>query len=376
VTGRVVPPAAATVATCQVSGLDGGRPPVVEPGRVGEQMVFGDMPRRLFACTPSRLASFDCPRRYRMTYLDRPTPQRGMPWAHNTVGSVVHLALHRWWLLARGRRTPDEGGRLVERLWQSNGFRDDAQSAQSRNIARHWVRRYLDEQVDADVEPLGVERTVGVTTARLAVSGRVDRIDDRDGELVVVDYKTGRSELSDEDARNSQALALYAIAVRRTLRRACRRVELHHLPTGRVAAFEHSDESLARQVARAQATADDIVAATDTLAAGADADDVFPPVPRPSCSWCDFRKHCPEGRAASLDLEPWAGLAGAGLSAAQPPAPWPGGTSVLRATAREAPGPPVAARASRPRWPGPPPAPAAGGTSGGPSPAAGPPRAS
>ncbi|MBA2322872.1 MAG: recombinase RecB, partial [Pseudonocardiales bacterium] len=30
------------------------------------------MPRRLFKVTPSRLASWlDCPRRYRMTYLDR-----------------------------------------------------------------------------------------------------------------------------------------------------------------------------------------------------------------------------------------------------------------------------------------------------------------
>jgi putative RecB family exonuclease len=277
------------------------------------QLMFHDMPKRLFSCTPSRLASFDCPRRYRMTYLDRPTPPRGLPWAHNTVGSVVHLALHRWWSLARARRTPDEGARLVERHWQPNGFRDGAQSARSREIAGQWVQRYLAEQVDADVEPVGVERTVGATAGRLALSGRVDRIDDRDGELVVVDYKTGRRELTDDDARGAQALALYVVAARRTLRRACHRVELHHLPTGRVIAFDHTDESLARQVARAEQTADDIVAATDTLASGADPDDVFPPKPGPGCSWCDFRKLCAAGRAASPELDPWSGLA-AGLS--------------------------------------------------------------
>jgi RecB family exonuclease len=137
----------------------------------------------------------------------------------------------------------------------------------------------------------------------------VDRIDERGEELVVVDYKTGRQELTEDDARGSQALALYALATRRTLRRDCRRVELHHLPTGRVAAFEHTDESLARHLARAESTADDIGAAVDTLASGADADDVFPPVPRPSCSWCDFRSHCPEGQAASPQLDSWAGLA-------------------------------------------------------------------
>ena len=38
-----------------------------------EQLGFEGMPRRLYACTPTRLSVWlDCPRRYRMTYLDRP----------------------------------------------------------------------------------------------------------------------------------------------------------------------------------------------------------------------------------------------------------------------------------------------------------------
>jgi putative RecB family exonuclease len=278
-------------------------------GVLAEQLTLADMPRRLLACTPSRLASFDCPRRYRFAYLDRPTPQRGQPWAHNTLGAVVHLALSRWWLLDRARRTPAEAGRLVEQQWQAHGFRDDEQSLRWRDVARQWVEQYVAEQVDPDVEPIGVERTVAATTGQLALSGRVDRIDDRGDEVVVVDYKTGRRQLTDDDARGSQALAIYVLATRRTLRRACTRVELHHLPTGQVAGFDHTDESLARHVARAEATAEDIVAATDTLASGAHADEVFPPVPTPNCSWCDFRGSCAEGRAASTDLDPWSGLA-------------------------------------------------------------------
>jgi putative RecB family exonuclease len=280
----------------------------VQPVATGEQLQLGGMPARLFSCTPSRLAAFDCPRRYRFTYLDRPPPPRGLPWAHNSVGAVVHLALSQWWQLPPARRTPEAGARLVERNWQPNGFRDDAQSAQWREIAAGWVRQYLAEQADAESEPAGVERTVAVRSERIAVSGRVDRIDDRGTELVVVDYKTGRQPLTDDDARGSLALALYVLATRRTLRRDCRRVELHHLPSGQVAAFEHTEESLARHLARAEATANDIGAAVDTLASGAAADEVFPPVPRPSCSWCDFRGACPEGQAASPQLEPWAGL--------------------------------------------------------------------
>jgi RecB family exonuclease len=274
---------------------------------VSAQTLDG-MPRRLFSCTPSRLAAFDCPRRYRFTYLDRPRPPRGRPWAHNSVGAATHLALARWWSLPLAARTPEQGADLVRRNWTSDGFRDEQQSARHRAIAAGWVQSYL-QDVDPADEPIGVERTVAVPTRRLALSGRVDRIDDRAGELVIVDYKTGRHVPDADEARASQPLALYALAASRVLRRTCRRVELHHLPSGTVAAAEHTEASLQRHIDRAEASAEDIVAATDTLESGADPDAVFPATPGPVCSWCDFREHCAEGRAASTELKPWAGLA-------------------------------------------------------------------
>ncbi len=65
----------------------------MEAGPAG-QLGFEGMPRRLYPCTPTRLTTWlDCPRRYRMTYLDRPPPPKGAPWAHNSVGASVHNAL-------------------------------------------------------------------------------------------------------------------------------------------------------------------------------------------------------------------------------------------------------------------------------------------
>lgn len=278
---------------------------------VPEQLTLLPTLRRLFSATPSRLAGFDCPRRYRLTYLDRPTPPKGPPWAHNTVGAAVHLALSRWWQQPEHLRTPQAGGELVRRCWQHDGFADAHQSERWRVQAADWVIRYLtDEQhrTPPGSEPRGVERTVAFRTDTLAISGRVDRIDERDGELVVVDYKTGRSALTEDDARGSLALALYALAAERTLRQRCRRVELHHLPTGEVAAFEHTEESLQRQLGRASQTVIDIQAASDTVAGGADPDVVFEPNPGPSCSWCDFRRLCPQGQLASEPRRSWDGL--------------------------------------------------------------------
>ncbi len=341
-----------------------------------DQLGFDGMPQRLYPCTPSRLTAWlDCPRRYRMTYLDRPPPPKGAPWAHNSLGASVHNALAGWWRLPLAERTPVAAGALLERGWISEGFADAAQSASYRAIARQMVEAYAGGLDPAD-EPVGVERTVATRTDRIALSGRIDRLDERpvtgphdrgqrddrdywdgsdsrdggdgggssggrdgsgsrgrDGsggranggnlagqathgtELVVVDYKTGRHVLTVDDARTSLPLALYALAAERVMRRHCHRVELHHLPTGQVLTWVHSAETLSRHLRRATEIAAECAAADEHYRAGLAVDrylEVFPPNPRPACGWCDYLRHCPEGKAAATPRLPWDGLATAG----------------------------------------------------------------
>src|SRR5437763_6182810 len=100
------------------------------------------VPPRLLTCTPSRLAAWlDCPRRYRFSYVDRPSPPKGPPWAHNTVGAAVHVALASWWSLALPDRTPQAAARLVRERWTPMGFRDDAQAHEWRERAAEMVER-------------------------------------------------------------------------------------------------------------------------------------------------------------------------------------------------------------------------------------------
>ena len=153
-------------------------------------------------------------------------------------------------------------------------------------------------------------------TDLIAVSGRIDRLDDRrtaagtEGELVVVDYKTGRHVLTVDDARSSLPLALYALAAARVMRRPCRRVELHHLPTGSVLAWEHTEESLARQLRRAESIAAECAEADERYRASRAGKPrrLFAPRTGVGCGWCDFRARCPEGRAAAPQRRPWDGL--------------------------------------------------------------------
>ena len=283
-----------------------------------EQLGFEGMPRRLYSCTPTRLATWlDCPRRYRMGYLDRPVPPKGPPWAHNSLGASVHNALAGWWRLPLSRRTVQAAGGLVTQGWIGEGFAGDAQSARYRDWARSLVEEYVSGLDPAD-EPVGVERTVATRTDKIAVSGRIDRLDARpraDGaegtELVVVDYKTGRHVLSVDDARSSLALAIYALAASRSLRRECRRVELHHLPSGQVLAWEHTEESLRRHLGRAEDVAAECADADERMRASLPRekyDEVVPPRTGPACGWCDYLRSCPAGQAAAAPHRPWDAL--------------------------------------------------------------------
>jgi putative RecB family exonuclease len=271
-----------------------------------EQLGFEGMPERLLVCTPSKLGSYtDCPRRYRYSYVDRPPPPKGPPWAHNSLGASVHTTLRNWYGLPSDRRVPSALPALLKGTWVREGYRDEAQERTAYRQSLGWLEAYVGS-LDADVEPLGVERVVAVKTAVMAFNGRADRIDARP-DLVIVDYKTGRTGLDADDARGSSALALYAHAAERVFRKPCRKVELHHLPTGTVAAHEHTAESLARQVTRADDTARDILAAEKAVAAGADPDVAFPTTPGPMCTWCDFKRSCPAGAQAPTK-DPWAGV--------------------------------------------------------------------
>ncbi len=262
------------------------------------------MPKRLLKVTPAATdAWLTCPRKYRFRYVDRPAPAPGPGWAHQTVGAAVHNALLHYYEQEPADRNPDQIEQFIAAAWSDVGFRDSEQSEQHRGRATQWTRGYLATQ-EPELRPLALERTVSCKDDRAVYSGRVDRIDLRDDELVIVDYKTGRKPPTDAEARSSPALALYLVAARETLRCPGVRVELHHVPTGTVATATHSAQSLTRHRDRL------VDLAAEAAAASVDSTDGFPPNPGPMCGWCDFYAHCAEGRRAVPDRPvSWAGLA-------------------------------------------------------------------
>src|SRR5664280_303249 len=194
------------------------------------------LPTPLYLASPSRLNSWlDCPKRYRLHYLERPAPRPRPARAHTNLGVSVHGALAAWWDLPAPQRTPAAGAALVASRWIGSGFKDPAHCELWRGRSARAVGGYLASpaaRIDACRQPLGIERSVALRTGEMAIQGRIDRLDDRAGRLIVVDYKTGNWVPGPDDARTSLPLALYAAAVWKTFRRPCVDVELHHIPTG------------------------------------------------------------------------------------------------------------------------------------------------
>ncbi|HKJ56050.1 MAG TPA: PD-(D/E)XK nuclease family protein [Nitriliruptoraceae bacterium] len=267
-----------------VAGIDGAELEPTSPPLVGD-----DGRVRL---SFSRIDSLrQCSLKFRYRYLDR-LPTR--PATYLSFGTSVHSALelfHERTLF--GRPDLDDLHQFLYDNWDSSGYAQvpRERQVQDYNRARHTLGRYFQRVVDtwqpaADTEKW-FELPVGDTAM---VVGSIDRIDvDADGQLHVVDYKTGK--LRDRaKVRGSLQLAIYALAVQHLYGRLPATVSLDYVVADIPVVVPVAEMDLDAARAAILEAADQVLAAD------------FTPNPTRLCDWCDYRAACPAWEGDGADV--------------------------------------------------------------------------
>ena len=187
---------------------------------------------------PSKVTAFtNCPLAFRFSQIEhRPEP----PSPHAVKGTLVHAALEGlfWNHSAGARGRPPRHGR-AGRCWAELqddeeyaelGARPDEAADAFLADARTLVDNYFRLEDPNEVQAVGVELGVETVEDGMRLRGIIDRLDIApDGDLIVVDYKTGRAP-SDRYERGSMGgVQTYALLCESLLGRAPAEVRLLHL---------------------------------------------------------------------------------------------------------------------------------------------------
>ncbi len=249
-----------------------------------------ETPRSL---SPSKVTSFrDCALAFRFSAIDR-LPEEPTTWT--VKGTLVHQVLeHLFWRHGHGARTVAAAAAELDVVWagmqtdpdfialalnsgEADAFREEAWSL---------VQNYFALEDPNEVTPVGVELLLEARVGDLRLRGIIDRLDlTPDGELVVVDYKTGRAPSPTYEQSKLIGVHIYALLCEEVLGRRPAEVRLLHLKEPITITTAPSEQSLRGQRQRAVA----VWAAIERACR----DEDFRPHPSPLCNFCRFREFCP-----------------------------------------------------------------------------------
>lgn len=189
--------------------------------------------------SPSRLADFkSCPRRYQHASIERIS----QPATYATAkGRFAHYVFEHLFLLPSEERTTEKARGFVDPAIEAI-LTDDVRAEISMDAT--MLQRMLDETHDIitkyfemedprKVNTEGVELRLGVNVDDTPLFGILDRLDrDENGDLVIVDYKTGSLPNRNYDAQTFANAELYAVLCRERLGETPRTIRLLYVAHG------------------------------------------------------------------------------------------------------------------------------------------------
>jgi RecB family exonuclease len=175
------------------------------------------MPRKP-TLSPSRIATYlACPVKYMWTYLD----ERGRWYlrsrSYYSFGSTLHHVLQRFHDSGdRGVQTTQQALAAMEESWIEAGYASAQEMQEAMGEGKAILEAYIERvRMEAsDAETVLIERQLRLDLGPFVLIGRVDRVDRwPDGSLEVVDYKSGRETVTDDEVATDLAMCCYQLLV-------------------------------------------------------------------------------------------------------------------------------------------------------------------
>ncbi len=249
-----------------------------------------ELPRTL---SPSKVSSFrDCALAFRFNSIDH-LPD--LPTVWTVRGTFVHRVLERlFWNHPRGDRTPAAAQAELDRAWtelqQDAEFLTlaltEAETEAFRSDSEALVANEFALEDPNEVNPVGIELMLEARVGGVRLRGIIDRLDlTPDGELVVIDYKTGRAPSVAFEHNKLIGVHIYALLCQEVLGRRPAQVRLLHLKEPTTIIAEPSEQAVRGQRTKTLAVWSAIERACR--------DEDFRPRTSSLCRFCRFQAFCP-----------------------------------------------------------------------------------
>lgn len=252
--------------------------------------------------SPSRASQFKtCPKQFKFANIDKikePTTEV------QAKGTTVHQALEDLFDLPPEERNTEKLHNLFREAWTKVRGNDEHHNLfSSVEEEREWgldglklLNNYMSIEDPTSFEPLERERWVRGSIEDLNLRGILDRMDrNNKGELVIVDYKSGKAPLSKYKEPRFFALKLYALLIQKELGEMPSELKLIYLKNSTIHTLKVTQDSLDQVKIEVLEIWNNIKIAFET--------NEFPATKNTLCDWCYYKPICPVFNENAPDTE-------------------------------------------------------------------------
>lgn len=237
--------------------------------------------------SPTRISIYlECAVKYRYIYQEKLGRFYLKSRAGYSFGSTLHHTLQTFHE-GGGTQTVDQMVASVQQKWVSAGYtsKEEEQNYQKEGVeivtAYHSAAQH---RIEAQVVTIATEKTITCDLGNFKLSGRIDRLDKHpDGSLEIIDYKSGRTEVTPEYVSQSLAMSCYQLILSKLHPQTPISATIYALRSGTSATYSLAGEALRQFEQDIMVLGEEILVRDLTE---------LEPTRIAACDDCDFLKRC------------------------------------------------------------------------------------